>query len=148
MRDVPVSAVEFIKSFEGLRLNAYQDYGGVWTIGYGSTSSVRKGQRITEDEAERRLLADIQLHSSDVEALITVPIADCMFGALTSFCYNLGGGALQRSTLRMKLNRYDYLGASNEFWKWRRAGGVILDGLVRRREAERLMFLGVNYDFE
>lgn len=140
--DVPEYAIDLIKHFEGLRLKAYQDSVGVWTIGYGHTGSAHKGMVITRQKAHKLLLSDIQVHAAWVKRLVNVSLEDYEFGALASFCFNLGPGSLQRSTLRAKLNRGDKIEASNEFWKWRRAGGVILPGLVRRRDAEKQMFLG------
>ena len=78
----------------------------------------------------------------DVSRLINVPLTENQFGALVSFTYNVGSGNLKASTLRQKLNRGDYAGAADEFPKWRRAGGKILRGLVRRRAAERALFEG------
>jgi len=98
-------------------------------------------QEISEDEGEV-LLARMLTHTERaVRRLIAVPLTDGQFSALVSFTYNLGSGNLQRSTLRMKANRGDMRGAGDEFPKWRRAGGRILRGLVRRRAAERTLWL-------
>ena len=117
------------------------------TIGYGSTWTF-DGSRvtlhhpsITEDEAEILLLREIRNSEKAVDRLIQVDLNENEFSALCSFVYNLGSGNLQSSTLRAKLNRTDYEGAANEFPKWRRAGGRILAGLVRRRAAEKALFL-------
>ena len=97
---------------------------------------------ISEAEAETLLVLDLESSEGWVLRLVKEPLSENQFSALTSFTFNVGCGALQRSTLRMKLNRGEYtLGAADEFPKWRRAGGRILAGLVRRRAAERALFL-------
>jgi len=96
---------------------------------------------ITEDEANDLLRRDIRIAERDVMVLIKAPLDENQFSALASFAFNVGGGNLKASTLRAKLNRLDYLGAANEFPKWRRGGGKILRGLVLRRAEERSLFL-------
>lgn len=132
--------INLIKAFEGLRLEAYYDSVGVKTIGYGHTGpGVAKG-KITEKEAEDLLRSDLSSAESDVLSLVKVPLDDHQFGALVSFAFNLGGGALAESTLLRKLNSGDYSGASQEFRKWTFAGGQELPGLVARRSAESKLF--------
>ena len=133
--------LDLIKHFEGLRLQPYYCSGGVLTIGYGHTKSVRKGMSITEHEAEQLLKQDLAWAEDAVSQHVQVPIKQNQFDALVSFVFNLGEGAFQRSTLLRKLNAADYKGAANEFKKWVHAGGKRLTGLVRRREAERELFL-------
>lgn len=133
--------IELIKQFEGFRAKAYLCPAGVATIGYGHTGGVAMGDTIDEDEAEALLEADLRRFERSVARLVGVPLSQGQFDALVSFTFNLGGGALQRSTLRQKLNRGDYDGAAREFPKWCRAGGVKLAGLLRRRQAEMEMFL-------
>lgn len=139
------AGVELIKYYEGLRLSAYQCSAGVWTIGYGTTSGVYEGQRISAEEAERLLKKDLNKFSLDVEDLVTVPLNSNQFSALVSFVYNLGEGALRTSTLLRKLNSGDYAGAADEFPRWNKAvvNGqmTVLEGLTRRRAAERKLFL-------
>ncbi|BAO34833.1 TPA: lysozyme [Serratia marcescens] len=135
-----------IKRFEGLRLQAYQDSVGVWTIGYGWTQPVagRKigaGMAIDATTAERLLLCGIAQFEQGVERRVTVPITQGQFDALVSFAYNLGLRALENSTLLRRLNAGDRQGAADEFGRWVNAGGVRLDGLVARRAAERALFL-------
>ena len=98
-------------------------------------------REITEDEGDILLRRGLRSARRAVARLITVPLNANERSALISFTYNIGGGNLQSSTLRAKLNRGDVTGAADEFWKWRRAAGVILRGLVRRREAERALFV-------
>ncbi|MEM6251751.1 MAG: lysozyme [Cyanobacteria bacterium P01_D01_bin.156] len=144
-RQTNTSGVGLIKSFEGLRLRAYQDAVGVWTIGYGTTRGVKPGQEISEAQAEALLKTDLTRFESSVNQALRVPVNDNQFAALVSFTYNVGSGAMRSSTLMRKLNRRDIYGASNEFLRWNRAGGRVLAGLTRRRKAERALFLGQDY---
>ncbi|MGF6435019.1 lysozyme [Kosakonia sp. 1610] len=138
--------ISLIKQFEGLRLTAYQDSVGVWTIGYGWTQPVdgkpiRPGMTIKEETAERLLRTGLVGYESDVSKLVKVKLTQGQFDALVSFAYNLGTSALSTSTLLQKLNAGDYAGAADEFPRWNKAGGKVLPGLMRRREAERALFL-------
>lgn len=144
-RQTNSTGVNLIKSFEGLRLKAYQDAVGVWTIGYGTTRGVKPGQEISEAQAEALLKTDLNRFERDVSQAVRVPINDNQFAAIVSFTYNVGSGAMRSSTLLRKLNRRDIYGAANEFPRWNRAGGRILAGLTRRRNAERALFLGQDY---
>lgn len=133
--------LSLIKSFEGMRLQAYQDAVGVWTIGYGATHGVKAGISITKEQAERMLLNDVQRFEPEIERLITAPVNQNQWDALMSFTYNLGAANLESSTLRRLLNAGDYAGAAEQFLRWNKAGGKVLPGLVRRRAAERDLFL-------
>jgi GH24 family phage-related lysozyme (muramidase) len=140
--------LELVKVFEGLRLEAYQDSVGIWTIGYGTTSDilpVRPGMVITEAQAEQFLRKGLEGFEEDVARLIKVPLTSDQFSALVVFTYNVGPGALSESTLRRKLNDGDYAGAAAEFLRWNKAGGQELAGLTRRRQAERALFLSQDY---
>ena len=134
---------DFIKSFEGCRLEAYHgaaDRPGLYTIGYGHTGKVQKGQKITQAEADRLLSNDV----APIEKQLTADVPNVsqhQFDALVSFCFNLGVSAYMGSTLRRKLKAGDRLGAAEEFPKWCRANGKVVAGLQRRRNAERAMFL-------
>ena len=133
--------LSLIKSFEGLRLRAYQDSVGVWTIGYGATRSVQAGMKVSKEQAERMLLNDVQRFEPEVERLITSPLSQNQWDALISFTYNLGAANLESSTLRRLLNAGNYAAAAEQFPRWNKAGGKVLAGLVRRRAAERDLFL-------
>lgn len=134
--------VDLIKSFEGLELKAYKDSVGVTTIGYGSTGPhVSMGMTITKEQAEQLLKKDLERFERGVSDLVKVPLNQNQFDALVSFSFNLGLGNLKSSTLLKKLNASDYIGASKEFERWNRAGGKVLNGLTRRRIAERDLFL-------
>jgi len=135
------NAFELIKHFEGCRLKSYQDYTGVWTIGYGSTHNVTSGMEITQDEADIKLRFDIKQASQGVDRFVKVQLNQNQFDALTSFTFNLGSGNLRISTLLKKVNAMDFDDAGYEFLKWIYAGGKPLEGLIRRRRAERLLFV-------
>lgn len=135
--------LSLIKSFEGLRLQAYQDAVGVWTIGYGTTRGVKAGMAITKEQAERMLMDDVQRFEPEIERLVTLPLSQNQWDALISFTYNLGAANLESSTLLRKLNAGDYTGAAEQFPCWNKAGGRVLPGLVRRRAAEQALFMEV-----
>ncbi|HDU4318678.1 TPA: lysozyme [Klebsiella aerogenes] len=138
--------IALVKQFEGCKLTAYQDSVGVWTIGYGWTQPVdgkpiRAGMTIKQETAERLLKTGLVSYESDVSRLVKVSLTQGQFDALVSFTYNLGARSLSTSTLLRKLNAGDYAGAADEFLRWNKAGGKVLNGLTRRREAERALFL-------
>ena len=138
--------IALIKQFEGCKLTAYQDSVGVWTIGYGWTKPVdgkpiRAGMTIKQETAELLLKTGLVSYENDVSRLVKVDLTQGQFDALVSFTYNLGARSLSTSTLLRKLNAGDYAGAADEFLRWNKAGGKVLNGLTRRREAERALFL-------
>ena len=136
------AGVDAIKAFEGLRLDAYKCPAGIPTIGYGSTGShVSMGMSITEEYAEVLLREDIERFERCVNEYVTVELTQHMFDALVSFAFNLGCGALKRSTLLKRVNVNRKEDAANEFLRWDKAGGRKLAGLTRRRNEEREMFL-------
>lgn len=135
------NGINLIKQFEGCKLIAYKCPAGVWTIGYGHTKGVVRGQKISPERAEKFLKEDIEQFEKGVNRHVSVPLNQNQFDALVSFTYNCGLGALQRSTLLKKLNAGDYAGAANEFPKWNKSNGKVLNGLVRRRAAERALFV-------
>lgn len=146
MMQTNARGLDIIQHFESFRPEPYLCPSSVWTIGYGTT--VINGEpvnpdedTITENEACELLVHDLRATEIQVFHLVKVPLNENQFSALCSFVYNVGSGNFAASTLRSKLNRGDYEGAANEFWKWRRGGGKILKGLVRRREAEKLLFI-------
>lgn len=147
---INAAGLDIIKHFEGLRLKAYQDSVGIWTIGYGHTSmagppDVKPGMTITTAEAEEILKRDLGIFEKGVDDAVTVSVNSNQFSALVSFAFNVGLSALRDSTLLRKLNSGDYSGAADEFPRWVYADGTQLPGLVRRRNAERALFLGQNY---
>lgn len=146
---------DLIESFEGLILGAYDDANdrvvqpgdgvrGTLTIGYGHTDAagppkVYAGQVITKEEADSILAVDLAAVENDVNRMVKVPINQNQFDALVSFHFNTGG--LGRSSVLSKLNEHDFQGAADAFLLWNRAQGQVLNGLVRRRKAERALFL-------
>lgn len=136
-RRINKTALNFIKKWEGLRLTAYKDIVGVWTIGYGSTGPhVKPGMKITEAEAEELLRKDLARFEANVEKKVKVKLNDNQFGTLVSFSFNVGEGALNGSTLLKKLNKGDYNSVPSELMKWVNAGGKRVQGLVNRRSQE------------
>ena len=159
------SCINFIKKHEGVIDHIYMDHVGFLTIGCGhlcqendfylKNFSLKEAKqllindklyaralfKISKRETDFLLGVDLQKSASSIFKLIKAPISQNQFTALMSFTFNLGGGALQRSTLRQKLNRLDYTGASKEFEKWIYAGGKKSKGLLKRRREERILFL-------
>ena len=131
---------KIIKVCEGLRLNAYLCPADVWTIGYGHTQTAKPGLQIDESEAENLLRIDLASSELFVSRYIRLELNQNQFDALVSLVFNIGCGNFKASTLRMKLNRGDFIGAANEFPKWRKGGGRVLPGLVRRRALEKELF--------
>ncbi len=126
---------------EGLHLKAYQDSVGVWTIGYGHTGpDVHAGLTITQEQASDLLLQDVGTAVATVNRLVTVPLTQNQFDALVDFVFNLGSGNFAKSTLLRELNAGNTAAAAAQFLVWNRAGGVVLPGLTRRRQAEAELF--------
>lgn len=145
IRRATLDGIKFISKFEGFSPTIYICPAGWKTIGYGH--ALKKGEEelfkepITPETALEILRKDVEEAERAVSRLIVSPLHDYQFDALVSFTFNLGSGALQRSTLRSMLNRGEYVDAANEFPKWSYAGGRWLKGLYRRRVAEQQMFL-------
>ena len=138
-------AVPLVKHFEGLYLKAYECPAGKLTIYYGHTGhDVYEGMTGTEKQANARLAEDLADAENDVDDMVTVPLADHEKAALISFVFNLGGHALEQSTLLRKLNAGDKIGAASEFLRWDKATvrgvKVSLRGLTLRRRAESTLF--------
>ena len=148
MRHINEHGIEIVKNFEGISLKPYLCPANVWTVGYGATVSRPTGgpidpdmEAISEDEAETLLIRDLENSEGWVSRLIKTALTENQFSALTSFTFNVGCSALMPSTLRMKLNRGEFQNAADEFPKWKFANKRILAGLVRRRAAEKALFL-------
>lgn len=135
------AGLRLIQNFEGLRVQAYQDAGGVWTIGYGHTGpDVLPGLTITAEEASDLLRRDVARFEQGVTSLVRVPVTQPQFDALVSFAFNVGIGAFGKSTLLRRLNEGKVEEAAKEFGRWTHEGGKQLAGLVRRRAAETALF--------
>ncbi len=147
--NIGTKGLALIKEFEGCKLEAYLDGGGVWTIGWGHTGpDVHEGLIWTQHQADMALLEDVQEAVDGVNRLVTAPLTQNEFDALVSFAYNVGldidadtkAEGLGDSTLLRKLNALDYGGAADEFPKWNKDNGKIVGGLTRRRMAEKQLF--------
>tara|TARA_B100000579_G_scaffold280709_1_gene232378 strand:- start:157 stop:582 length:426 start_codon:yes stop_codon:yes gene_type:complete len=134
------NGIDLIKHFEGCELYAYKCPAGVWTIGYGHTKDVEPGMQITEDDAHNMLVEELNEYETYVNTLVSVPLNQNQFDALVSWVYNLGGGNLKASTLLKVLNSGDYKGVPAQIMRWNKAGGKVLEGLTRRRQAEADLF--------
>jgi lysozyme len=129
------------EQFEGCRLTAYQDQVGVWTIGYGHTGAdVTPELTITQDQAQALLAHDVGSAAGCVNNLVTIDLTQDEFDALVDFVFNLGAGAFTGSTLLRDLNAADLTHAAAQFDVWDHAGGAVVAGLLRRRQAETAMF--------
>lgn len=136
------AGLSLLKSFEGCRLKAYKDIVGVLTIGYGHTGpDVNLGLIWTQDQADQHLAQDLDKFVQGVEDLLEDDVTENQLAALVCFAYNVGLGNLGKSHLLSKLNAGDVQGAANEFLRWNRAGGQVVAGLTRRRQAEKALFL-------
>lgn len=145
-RHISEEGLELIKRFEGFEPKVYLDAVGLPTIGYGhllkkGEEKNFKGVTLTEQQASLLLRQDIREAELAVLRLIRVPLTDGQFAALVSFVFNLGAGALQRSSLRQKVNREEHGAVPHEFTKWVYAGGKKLKGLILRREAEARLYI-------
>lgn len=138
-----LEGIAIIREFEGLSRRPYRCPAGYWTIGYGHV--IRAGEDFQDGidiaAAERLLRQDVAVAEDAVCRLIRVPMNDNQFSALVSWTFNLGAGALQRSTLRRRLNAGCYDAVPREICRWNKAGGKVLAGLVRRRAIEASLFL-------
>lgn len=136
--------IDLIKQFEGYSSKAYPDPatgGAPWTIGYGTTNGVKPGMVITAEQAEKMLRDDVAKFESGVSALLKVPTTQGQFDAMVSLAYNIGLGNFGKSTLLRKHNEKCYSCAAGQFPVWNRAAGKVMNGLTRRRNAERDMYM-------
>ncbi len=138
--------IDLIGQFEGLRLNSYDDGVGVWTIGWGTTvypngQKVKKGDKITLEQAKQYKAHDLTKFEKAVNDAVKVPLNQNQFNALVSLAYNIGESAFTNSTLVKRLNDGNYKAAADQFLAWVNAGGKRMQGLVNRRNKERELFL-------
>lgn len=132
----------FIRKWEGLRLVAYRDSGGVWTIGYGHTGTVFPSMVITEPQAEALLRSDLFRVEQAIRSYVDVSLSQNEYDALCSFIFNVGVEAFARSTLLKRLNAVQYDQAADQLLRWDKVQGEQVQGLVNRRRDERLFFSG------
>ena len=140
--NISQEGLSLIKKFEGCELEAYKCAAGVLTIGYGSTKGVKEGDTITQEEADNLLLHEMEEYEGYVKDAVTVDLKQNQFDALVSWVFNLGSSNLSSSTLLNRLNNKMWDDVPNQIKRWNKAGGQVLQGLVRRREAEALLFEG------
>lgn len=133
--------LELLKEFEGCKLEAYKDLGGVWTIGWGHTGGVEEGAKITQCEADALLDKDLKTFCEGVSKLVTNRhISANQFSAMVCFAYNVGLGNFKFSTLLRCVNKNNVEGAAGEFLRWNKVKGIVSAGLVRRRQREKELF--------
>jgi len=137
--------IALIKKFEGCELEAYKCAAGVWTIGYGSTKGVKEEDTITQEEADALLLHEMKEYESYVKDSVAVDLDQNQFDALVSWVFNLGPSNLKASTMLKVLNNKEFEEVPSQIKRWNKAGGKVLQGLVRRREAEALLFEGKDW---
>lgn len=142
---INANGLRILKALEGLRLEAYLDAVGIWTIGYGTTSDVVPGMKISLAQAEAFLKRDLAIFETAIANAVKVPLTDDQFSALVSFIYNIGETDFVGSTLLQLLNQKDYQGAADQLLRWNKGGDQELPGLTRRRQAERALFLGQDF---
>ena len=140
--NISKEGLSLIKKFEGCELEAYLCPAGVWTIGYGHTKDVKEGDKINKDEADYLLQEEMIEYESYINDFVEVPLNQNQFDALCSWVYNLGPTNLKNSTMLRVLNEEKYADVPQEIKRWNKAGGEVLDGLIKRREAEAKMFVG------
>jgi lysozyme len=145
-RRTNAAGIALIKSFEGVKLDAYQDVAGIWTIGYGHIKGVTPGMHITPDEAEQTLRDDMAGTESAVEnATSAAPTSDNNFAAMVALAFNIGNGNYRQSTVLREHLAGNHAKAADAFLMWNKAKveGVLqpVAGLTRRRAAERELYL-------
>jgi lysozyme len=132
--------IDLIKHFEGCELEAYKCAAGVWTIGYGHIKGVTPESVITQEQAEQMLVEELNEYEGYINNMVTTPLSQNQFDALVSWVYNLGGGNLKASTLLKVVNSGEFDGVPAQIMRWNKAGGKVLEGLTRRRQAEADLF--------
>ena len=147
--NISQEGLSLIKKFEGCKLESYKCAAGVWTIGFGSTSGVVKGMEISQERADMLLLEDVEVFEEAVNNLVKVDLEQNQFDALVAWTFNLGSTNLKNSTLLKVLNDKNYEGVPEQIKRWNKATvdgeRQVLEGLVRRREAESLLFTGEDW---
>ena len=133
--------LEVIKEFEGFREHAYRDPVGIWTIGYGFTRGVQAGDRMTREQADRRLRDELGQYERAVEQATGGSVTQPQFDALVSFAWNVGAKGMAGSSVIKAHNRGDRQAAARAFALWNKAGGKVWPGLTRRRAAEAALYL-------
>ena len=137
------AGLDIIKHYEGCRLTSYKCPAGVWTVGFGWTEGVTPGMTITRAQAEELLIRGVVSYEKAVQETIDdAKTTQNQFDAMVSLCYNIGPANFRKSTVAKQHKLGDYAAAADAFLMWNKAGGKVLAGLVKRREAERSLYLG------
>lgn len=140
-----IKAIDLIKQYEGCELKVYKDSKDFLTVGYGHKilpqDRLKLNQTITQEQADSFLAFDLARTEAGVDRLLHVDVTDNQFDALVSFAFNIGVGALERSSLLNNLNTKRFTTAADELLQWNHSGGVVVKGLLLRRTAERSLFL-------
>jgi lysozyme len=145
LRTINDAGLNLIKSFEGLRLDAYQDVAGIWTIGYGHIRGVSEGMTITEEQASQFLQQDLVDTETAVNSMTSaVPTTNNQYAAMVSLCFNIGRGNFQSSSVLRFHRERDYTSAADAFLLWDKShvNGQLeeVPGLLRRRQAEKALY--------
>lgn len=140
--NISQEGIALIQKFEGCRLESYRCSADVPTIGFGHTRGVSDGDTCSQEEADNLLKEDLKEFEGYVNSLVDTDLTQNEFDALVAWTFNLGPTNLKSSTLLEQLNSGEKEDAPHQIKRWNKAGGKVLDGLVRRREAESLLFLG------
>ena len=144
--NISQEGLSLIKKFEGCELEAYKCAAGVWTIGYGSTKDVKEGDTHTQEEADKLLLHEMSEYEGYINDMVKTNLKQNEFDALVAWVFNLGPSNFNSSTLLQKINNKDWEDVPNQIKRWNKAGGKVLQGLIRRREAEALLFEGKDWE--
>lgn len=144
--NISEEGLTLIKKYEGCELKAYLCPAGVWTIGYGHTKNVEENMEISEEKADKMLVDEMIEYEKYIDTMVNVPLEQYQFDSLCSWVYNLGPTNLKESTLLKVLNNKSYENVPKQIKRWNKANGLVLEGLVKRREAEALMFENKPWD--
>lgn len=149
-RPIPQCGIDLIKSFEGCKLNAYQDGADIWTIGYGHTKDVKEGVTCSLSEADAWLRQDCAWAWAAILRLVKVPLTANQGGSLLSVVFNLGETQFSKSSLLVMLNSGNYVGIPDKIKQFvyisrKDGGGTMSQGLVNRRNAEAALFIGSDW---
>ena len=134
--DISQNGIDLIKQFEGCSLSAYKCSRGIWTIGWGHTAGVKQGDRITQEKADELLKNDLKIYEAHVASIVKIPLKQNEFDALVSFCYNCG-----QANLKMLVKNRNTAQIADAILLYNKSGSKTLAGLVKRRTAERNLFL-------
>tara|TARA_R100001129_G_C5279875_1_gene236572 strand:+ start:101 stop:544 length:444 start_codon:yes stop_codon:yes gene_type:complete len=137
--------ISLIKKFEGCKLEAYYDAVDVLTIAYGRTKGVKAGDTCTQEQADAWLEEELNEYGGYVNDAVEVDLEQNQFDALVAWTYNLGPTNLNKSSMLVEINNKNWDEVPHQIKRWNKAGGQVLQGLVRRREAEALLFEGKDW---